>query len=61
MTLKKKFLKFDGKSNLNLILAKFNFEIRTVVFCTQEFQTWKALNLTNLTKNTTNYSEEKED
>ena len=36
--------------NLNLILAKLNFEIRTVVFCTQEFQTWKALNLTNPTK-----------
>ena len=40
------------KCNLNLILAKLNFGIRTVVFCTQEFQTWKALNLINPTKNT---------
>ena len=31
MTLKKLFLKFDMKSNLNLILAKLNFGIRTVV------------------------------
>ena len=47
------------KSNLNLGLAKLNFGIPTVVFCTQEFQTWKALNLTNLTKNTSNYSKAK--
>ena len=40
--LKKLFLKFDVKSNLNLILAKLNFGIRTVVFCTQDFRTWKA-------------------
>ena len=53
---KKLFLQFDVKSNLNLILAKLNFGIRTAVFCTQEFQTWKALNLTNPTKNTSNYS-----
>ena len=61
MTLKKLFLKFDVKSNVNLILAKLNFGIRTVVFCTQEFQTQKALNLTNPTKNTSNYSKAKED
>ena len=61
MTLKKLLLKFDVKSNLNLILTKLNFGIRTVVFCTQEFQTWKALNLTNPTKNTSNYSNAKED
>ena len=48
--LKKKILKFDVKCNLNLILAKLNFGIRTVVFCTQEFHTWKALNLINPTK-----------
>ena len=59
--LKKKFLKFDVKCNKNLILAKFNLEIRIVVFCTQEFQTWKALNLINPTKNTSNYSKAKED
>ena len=55
------FLKFDVKCNLNLIFAKLNFGIRTVVFCTQEFQTWKALNLINPTKNTSNYSKAKED
>ena len=48
--LKKLFLKLDVKCNLNLILVKLNFGIRTVVFCTQEFQTWKALDLTNLLK-----------
>ena len=47
----KLFPKFDVKSNLNLKLAKLNFGIRTAVFCTQELQTWKALNLTNPTKN----------
>ena len=58
MTLKKNFfvLKFDVKCNLNSILAKLNFGIRTVVFCTQEFHIWKALNLINPTKNTSNYS-----
>ena len=61
MTQKKVFLKFDVKSNLNLTLAKLNFGIRTVVFCTQEFQTWKALNLTNPTKNTSNYSKAKKE
>ena len=60
MTLKKLFLKFEVKSNLNLILSKLNFGIRTVVFCTQEFQTRKALNLTNPTKNTSNYSKAKQ-
>ena len=58
---KKLLLKFDVKCNLNLILAKLNFGIRTVVFCTQEFQTWKALNLINPTKNASNYSKAKED
>ena len=55
------FLKFDVKCNLNLILAKLNCGIRTVVFCTQEFQTRKALNLINPPKNTSNYSKAKED
>ena len=62
MTQKKElFLKFDVKCNLNLILAKLNFRIRTVVLCAQEFQTWKALNLINPTKNTSNYSKAKKD
>ena len=61
MTLKKLFLKFDVKSNLNLILAKLNFGTRSVVFGTLEFQIWKALNLTDPTKNTGNYSKAKED
>ena len=61
MTFKKLFLKFDVKSNLNLLSAKLNFGIRTVGFCLQEFQTWKALSLTNPTKNTSNYSKAKED
>ena len=58
--LKKLILKFDVKSNLDLILAKLNFGIRTVVVCTQEFQTWKALDLTNPTQNTSNFSKAKE-
>ena len=61
MTLKKLFLQFDVKSNLNLILAKLNFGIRTEVFCTQEFQTWKALNLTNPTKNTSKLFQSKQE
>ena len=47
--------------HVRLILAKLNFGIRTVVFCTQEFQTCKALNLINPTKNTSSYSKAKED
>ena len=38
-----------------------NFGIPTVVFCTQEFQTWKALNLINPTKNTSNYSKKRKE
>ena len=48
--LKKNNFKFDVKCNLNLILAKLNFGIRTVALCKKEFQTWKALNLINPTK-----------
>ena len=62
MDLQKNFLnKNIPNALLNLILAKLNFGIRTVVFCTQEFQTWKALNLINPTKNVSNYSKAKED
>ena len=41
MTLKKLFLKFDMKSNLNLILAKLNFGFRTVVFVRKNFKLGK--------------------
>ena len=58
---KKIISKIRYKILLNFNISEIEFRNLYRSFRTQEFQTWEALNLTNPTKNTSNYSKTKED